>query len=210
MSGRCQRQASLRFLHWMQGELGLVSAYHQYSGEAPGKETHPTYCYLWAKSAPFHIDYCFVPESWSFRLSAVDIGSYAGWPQSDHRPLTVDVTGPAARAEARRCPARSRAAGRKSGRPRVADYPARHSLEESPPPRASRSNGETDGHPSPSRPADAWTAMMFRVGHHLGRDHTGRDADGRCGRNAARAGRCCQARRLVPCVRGVIRTSRVD
>ena len=97
-----QRQESLWFLQWMQGELGLVSAYHQYSGEAPGEETHPTYYHRWAESAPFHIDYCFVPESWISCLSRVDIGSYAGWRQSDHRPLTVDVTGPAARAETRR------------------------------------------------------------------------------------------------------------
>ena len=41
--------------------------------------------------APFHLDYCFVPEAWVDRLTGVEVGSFAAWPQSDHRPLTVDI-----------------------------------------------------------------------------------------------------------------------
>ena len=36
-----KRQKSLRFLDWMRDELGLVSAYHEFSGETPGEETQP-------------------------------------------------------------------------------------------------------------------------------------------------------------------------
>ena len=90
-----KRQKSLRFLDWMRDELGLVSAYHEFSGETPGEETQPTYYHHWAESKPFHIDYCFLPESWSSRISSVDVGTYADWQTSDHRPLTVDLRDPA-------------------------------------------------------------------------------------------------------------------
>ena len=85
------RQDALRFLGWMRDELGLVSVYHRFSGETPGEETHPTYFHHWAESKPFHIDYCFVPESWSSRISGVEVGSFAEWRTSDHRPLTVEL-----------------------------------------------------------------------------------------------------------------------
>ena len=86
-----QRRESLRFLDWMRSELGLISAYHQFWGETPGEETHATYYHHWAESKAFHIDYCFLPESWSSRISCVKIGTYAERRESDHRPLTVEL-----------------------------------------------------------------------------------------------------------------------
>lgn len=86
-----KRQQSLRFLDWMRDELGLVNAYHRFLGETPGEETHPTYFHQWTESKPFHIDYCFLPESWSSQILGVEIGSYAEWRTSDHRPLTVSL-----------------------------------------------------------------------------------------------------------------------
>ena len=86
-----QECKSLRFLKRMQEELQLVSAYHHLSGEDPGEETRATHFFRRKESAPFHIDYCFVPESWLGRLAEVEVGTFADWPQSDHRPLTVDI-----------------------------------------------------------------------------------------------------------------------
>ena len=78
-------------------ELGLVSSYHYFYGEAQGLETRPTCYLLWNKDRPYHIDYCFVPTSWASRIERVDIGSYDEWKQhSDHRPLLVDVSDSAA------------------------------------------------------------------------------------------------------------------
>ena len=86
-----QQRRSLRFLKRMRDELGLVSVYYHLSGEAPGVETSASYYHLWKESAPFHLDYCFVPERWVDRLAGVDVGTFAAWPHSDHRPLTVDL-----------------------------------------------------------------------------------------------------------------------
>ena len=85
-----QERDSERFLERMRDELGLVSAYHHFTGEAPGEETSATYYHHWKESNPFHIDYCFLPETWMDRLAGVEVGTFGGWPQSDHRPLTVD------------------------------------------------------------------------------------------------------------------------
>ena len=86
-----QERASPRFLQRMRDELGLVSAYHHCSGESHGAETRASYYHQWNESAPFHLDYCFVPEAWVDRLTGVEVGSFADWPQSDHRPLTVNI-----------------------------------------------------------------------------------------------------------------------
>ena len=86
-----QQRSALRFLKRMRDELGLVSAYHHLSGETPGMETRATYFHQKKESKPFHIDYCFVPEGWVDRLVGVEIGTFEDWPQSDHRPVTVDL-----------------------------------------------------------------------------------------------------------------------
>ena len=87
-----QQRDSPRFLQRMRDELGLVSAYHHVHGEAPGAETRATYYFLFNESRPFHLDYCFLPETWLGHLAGMEVGSFAAWPQSDHRPLTVDLT----------------------------------------------------------------------------------------------------------------------
>ena len=87
-----QQRDSPRFMQRMRDELGLVSAYHHVHGEAPGAETRATYYHQWNESRPFHLDYCFLPETWLGHLAGVEVGSFAAWRQSDHRPLTVDLT----------------------------------------------------------------------------------------------------------------------
>ena len=88
---RSQRSESLKFLQRMRHELGLVSAYHYLYGEGPGVETRASHYFRWKESAPFHLDYCFIPEDWLQRLVEVEIGTFEDWPQSDHRPLTAEI-----------------------------------------------------------------------------------------------------------------------
>ena len=84
-----QDEATIKTL----SELGLVSSYHHFHGEAHGQETMPTYHFQWKLERPFHIDYCFIPKSWTPNLRRVEIGSYQEWKAlSDHRPLMVEIS----------------------------------------------------------------------------------------------------------------------
>jgi endonuclease/exonuclease/phosphatase family protein len=76
-------------------ERGLVSAYHEVREEAFGSESEPTIYWRERKldGPRFHIDYCFLPESWIPHTS-VTVGTFDEWvaPKfSDHVPLIVDV-----------------------------------------------------------------------------------------------------------------------
>lgn len=73
-------------------ELRLVSAYHVYNGETPGKETRGTYFDRTQAGRPYHLDYCFIPEIWVDRLVGVRLGRPGAWSRlSDHVPLTVEL-----------------------------------------------------------------------------------------------------------------------
>ena len=75
-------------------ELGLVSAYHAFHKIESGKEAEATlYWRDRKKDGPkYHIDYCFIPESWIGRLRQASIGSFDQWIKlSDHMPLIVDL-----------------------------------------------------------------------------------------------------------------------
>jgi len=77
-------------------DFGLVSAYHAATREQPGEETRPTHFWRWKEASPFHIDYCYLPESWVAGLEQVTVGGYGEWADaSDHRPVIVDVVPPA-------------------------------------------------------------------------------------------------------------------
>ena len=72
--------------------LGLVSAYHEHYSEAHGAESRPTLHLLKQAQRPFHIDYCFIPQTWASHLRTVTVGSFADWrAHSDHCPLVVEV-----------------------------------------------------------------------------------------------------------------------
>jgi exodeoxyribonuclease-3 len=90
---RSQERRSLELIRVLREEFGLVSAYHDRFGVEPGRELHPTYYHQRKENAPFHIDYCFVPESWTEKIASVEVGSYSEWTGSDHRPVTVRLTG---------------------------------------------------------------------------------------------------------------------
>lgn len=73
-------------------KMNLVSAYHEFRREDHGRETKPTYYFLWKEDRPYHLDYCFLPREWMQRVCRVEIGSYEDWKShSDHRPLLVDI-----------------------------------------------------------------------------------------------------------------------
>lgn len=75
-------------------ELKLVSAYHSARNELHGHESQPTFYFHWKKERPYHIDYCFLPESWVRSITRLEIGSFEEWrTYSDHRPLLVEVGG---------------------------------------------------------------------------------------------------------------------
>jgi exodeoxyribonuclease-3 len=77
-------------------DLGLRSAYHHWRAVEQGSEPEPTL--YWRNRTihgpRYHIDYCFVPESWTTAISAVTVGSFEDWvgtKLSDHVPLIIDL-----------------------------------------------------------------------------------------------------------------------
>lgn len=72
-------------------QLGLVSAYHHFYRCQPGNESHHTYFHQRKQHQPFHIDYCFVPESWAHNIESVTVPDFDEFSSSDHRPLIVDL-----------------------------------------------------------------------------------------------------------------------
>jgi exodeoxyribonuclease-3 len=72
-------------------EFGLVSAFHTYADRTGNLVEPATHYWRWREDRPFHIDYCFFPESWAPRLRLVEVGTYSDWAdQSDHRPLLAE------------------------------------------------------------------------------------------------------------------------
>ena len=100
MLGDFNNNASYRSVNWPQlldltKSLGLVSAYHTYFAEPFGSESRPTYFHGGRDTAPFHLDYCFVPDAWAGHITRVDVGTYQDWhTASDHSPLIVDLEVP--------------------------------------------------------------------------------------------------------------------
>jgi endonuclease/exonuclease/phosphatase family metal-dependent hydrolase len=70
--------------------LGLTSAYHERMKCCHGSERHPTLYHCYKPDRPYHIDYCFIPKTWT--INDVIVGDYTDWiSQSDHCPLIVDI-----------------------------------------------------------------------------------------------------------------------
>jgi exodeoxyribonuclease-3 len=71
---------------------GLESAYHAHSKQEHGVEETPTFHLYRRAEKRFHFDYIFVPVKWQDEMS-VEIGSHDDWAsESDHCPLTVEVS----------------------------------------------------------------------------------------------------------------------
>ena len=79
--------------------LGLVSAYHATRGVVAGHEPEPTlYWRDRREDGPtYHIDYVFMPRSWTGPSASLSLGSFADWVGSglsDHVPLILDALPP--------------------------------------------------------------------------------------------------------------------
>lgn len=71
--------------------LGMFSAYHHANAVAAGSESHPTLFWMRHQDKPYHIDYCFLSDSWRGTIHRADIGAFEDWASdSDHMPLVVD------------------------------------------------------------------------------------------------------------------------
>jgi exodeoxyribonuclease III len=86
-----QRKQHFDMVQTLREQFGIVSAYHAFHGVEHGEELHPTHYWRRDEDERWHIDFCFVPHSWAEKVQSVDVGGYAEWKDSDHRPLTVDV-----------------------------------------------------------------------------------------------------------------------
>ena len=71
--------------------LGLVSVYHEQSGEAHGKETHDTYRHNSITPGSFHLDYCFVSLELAAAATVSILGSAEWCKRSDHSPVVLDI-----------------------------------------------------------------------------------------------------------------------
>ncbi len=92
LAANFQGGKSWRDLTDLLAPLGLVSAYHHFYREDPGRESRPTHFHRGKADATWHIDYCFIPKTWANRVTNVEVGTYDEWRDvSDHAPLIVDV-----------------------------------------------------------------------------------------------------------------------
>ena len=57
-----------------------------------GEEPEPTHIWRKDPSTVYHIDYCFVPETWLPYIKELSIGTPQDWlKHSDHVPLVIEV-----------------------------------------------------------------------------------------------------------------------
>jgi exonuclease III len=76
----------------LEQDFKIVSAYHKHHNVRHGEEKEKTFYMYYHEDKPFHIDYCFVPNSWN--IETVTVGHFAEWckdKKSDHCPLIVDL-----------------------------------------------------------------------------------------------------------------------
>lgn len=82
----------MEFVHRLENNFGLVSAYHTFHGCDHGYERHSTHFHRRNQQAGFHIDYCFIPMPWTRAIVSVQTGRYSKWKDlSDHVPLLVEL-----------------------------------------------------------------------------------------------------------------------
>ena len=71
--------------------IGLVSAYHEQTGELHGEEKVATFLHNQGENREFHIDYCFVAKELKGH-ARLKVHNEAEWAvRSDHFPLVLDV-----------------------------------------------------------------------------------------------------------------------
>ncbi len=69
----------------------IISVYHSFYKQAQGEEEIPTFYLFRRQDKPYHLDYCFAPESWISRVKSFWVGQYEDWKTySDHCPVFVE------------------------------------------------------------------------------------------------------------------------
>jgi len=72
---------------------GLISAYHHKRGQAQGGENEHTFFMYRKLDRHYHIDYVFIPERCSARLTSCEVGQHKYWSNySDHCPISIEIT----------------------------------------------------------------------------------------------------------------------
>ncbi len=70
----------------------IVSVYHAFLGQNQGEESQPTFYLFRREKYTFHLDYCFLPQSWLPAVKTFEVGPYSTWKSlSDHCPLYVEI-----------------------------------------------------------------------------------------------------------------------
>ncbi|CAN7773165.1 hypothetical protein LJR290_007636 [Variovorax sp. LjRoot290] len=76
-------------------DLGSVSAYHHARQVDYGGELDPTHHFLRNPERPFHIDFCFVPQTWCNEGITASVEWGEPWNSiGDHFPVVVDLSVP--------------------------------------------------------------------------------------------------------------------
>jgi exodeoxyribonuclease III len=74
-------------------KLGLASVYHTVMGESFAQERHSTLWFLKRPMQGYHIDYCFMPQTWFSRPVSIWVGRHEDWlAYIDHAPLVITIT----------------------------------------------------------------------------------------------------------------------
>jgi exonuclease III len=73
-------------------EIGLVSSYHRLTGTKYGNEDSPTFFMHKKQDRPYHTDYLFMPEDFTYDVDNLIVGSFEDWiDASDHMPVIVEI-----------------------------------------------------------------------------------------------------------------------
>ena len=80
------KQLSIQTILSFLGEMGLVSSYHDRTGEALGNETKATYYHQFKESQPFFIDYTFT----NIPIKSYELGEWHKM-LSDHVPQFIEL-----------------------------------------------------------------------------------------------------------------------
>lgn len=73
-------------------KLRLASVYHTVTGESFAQERHSTLWFLKRPMQGYHIDYCFMSQTWFSRSVSVWVGQHKEWlAHSAHAPLVITI-----------------------------------------------------------------------------------------------------------------------
>ena len=79
-------------VHTLKKRYSMISGYHHVTGCSQGNEKHPTLFWQHNINKTYHVDHCFVPQSWADNNLRVSVGSADNWlGLSDHAPMVIEL-----------------------------------------------------------------------------------------------------------------------